>query len=131
MNELANSLNFIIKYEINKVLDNISIKYNINRSDLNEYTNVDEEISEYEKNSIINNANDIIEIPSISSDDEDIQNSNNSKFKMDNKLEIKEDDNLHKISNTSNLKCKQMTRKGKQCEYNCKANSEYCGRHSK
>lgn len=128
MNELANSLNFIIKNEINKVLDNISINFNINRDELNIYTNLDE----YEKdNNAINNVDNLIEIPDINTDNEYLENSTNSDLKRNDNSDIKVDNKVLNSNITNNIKCKQMTRKGKQCDYNCKPNSEYCGRHSK
>jgi|LakMenEpi03Aug12_release.lakeMendotaPanAssembly.Ray.scaffolds.fasta_scaffold376486_2 hypothetical protein len=101
MDELAKSLHFIIYSEINKILDNISIDYNISRDELNKY--VDEQIDEIQCPTV--NEDNIIDIPIIS-DDEPIDNANNGK-------------------------CKQLTKKGKQCDYTAKPNSEYCGRHSK
>jgi hypothetical protein len=101
MDKLAKSLHFIINTEINKILDNISIEYNISRDDLNKY--VHEQIDEINCSNI--NEDTIIDIPIIS-DDEPIDNINNGK-------------------------CKQLTKKGKQCDYTAKPNSEFCGRHSK
>ena len=101
MDELAKSLHFIIFSEINKILDNISIDYNINRDELNKYVN--EQMDEIPFHNI--NEDTIIDIPIIS-DGETIDNPNNGK-------------------------CKQLTKKGKQCDYTAKPNSEFCGRHSK
>ncbi len=120
MDEFAKTIHFIINHEINKVLDNISIDFNINREELNKYG------AEILDQDIINE-NNVIELPIIS-DDENLD-----------KLHIPIDLNNHtnieitpsNDSNTNNIKCKQMTRKGKQCDYNSKPNSEYCGRHSK
>jgi hypothetical protein len=121
MDELANSLTFIIKNEINKVLDDISINFNINRDVLNIYTDVEE----FKINKTVNNLSENLEIPVIIVPDECIEN--NIELKINHNV----DNKITTSNNTNNLKCKQMTRKGKQCDYNCKPNSEYCGRHSK
>lgn len=120
MNELVKSLHFIIYHKVNKVLDNISIDFNINREELNKYMQEQEECGEIVNNN--DNDNDIIVIP-ILSDDENTETESNKE---------KSDINCDIVSNTIvNIKCKQVTRKGKQCDYNAKPNSEYCGRHSK
>ena len=104
MDQLAKSLHFIIYTEINKILDNISIDYNISRDDLNKY--VHDEMDEMDEMPCSDvNEDNIIDIPIIS-DGETIENANNGK-------------------------CKQLTKKGKQCDYTAKPNSEFCGRHSK
>jgi hypothetical protein len=102
------------------VLDNISIDFNINREELNKYSNeiiVQETI----------NQNNVIELPIIS-DDENME-------KVCNPIELNNIPNIDLTqtnnSNLNNIKCKQMTQKGKQCDYKSKPNSEYCGRHSK
>ena len=119
MNELSNSLHFIIYHKVNKVLDNISIDYNINREELNKYVQEQEEQSGEIVN---NNDSNIIVIPLLS-DDENTETASNIE---------KSDITCDILSNTIvNIKCKQVTRKGKQCDYNAKPNSEYCGRHSK
>ena len=120
MDEFAKTIHFIINHEINKVLDNISIDFNINREELNKYSN---EILDQE---VINDYY-VIELPTIS-DDENLE-------KLHNPIDINNDINIELTqandSNLNNIKCKQITRKGKQCDYNSKPNSEYCGRHSK
>jgi len=101
MDELTKSLHFIIFSEINKILDNISIDYNINRDELNKYVN--DQMDETPSLNI--NEDIVIDIPIISDGET--------------------------IDNTNNGKCKQLTKKGKQCDYTAKPNSEFCGRHSK
>ena len=121
MDELAKSLHFIIYHEVNKMLDCISIDFNINREELNKYA----PDKQYEIET--NNENCIIIIPVISDDDETTEISLNQ-----NELTNNNDNNPNSVGNSIiNIKCKQMTRKGKQCDYNSKPNSEYCGRHSK
>ena len=101
MDELAKSLHIIINIEINKILDNISIEYNISRDELNKYAH--EQIDQTECATI--NQDNIIDIPNISGDES--------------------------IDNGNIVKCKKLTKKGKQCDYSAKPNSEFCGRHSK
>ena len=111
MDELSKSLHFIIYNEVNRILDNISIDFDINREQLHKYAY--EKVEDY-----VNNDNNIIEIPIISDGD--------SSEILDNPSIVSN------LNNTNtNVKCKQLTRKGKQCDYNSKPNSEFCGRHSK
>lgn len=120
MDEFAKTIRFIINHEINIVLDNISNDFNINREELDKYCVeiIDQDII---------NADNVIELPIIS-DDEKIEKSHNP-------IHLNNNSNIENTplndSNTNNIKCKQITRKGKQCDYNSKPNSEYCGRHSK
>ena len=52
-------------------------------------------------------------------------------FNEDNIIDIPIISDGETIENANNGKCKQLTKKGKQCDYTAKPNSEFCGRHSK
>lgn len=128
MDELSKSLHFIIFNEVNKILDKISVDYNINRHDLEKYTENEPHDKNQMQDEIINNNQcETIVLPVIS-DDDTVELANNGS-------ELNANTSCNSaISNkveAMNIKCKQVTRKGKQCDYNAKPNSEYCGRHSK
>lgn len=120
MDEFAKTIHFIINHEINLVLDNISIDFNIHREDLNKYCN---EILDL-------NEDNVIEIPTIS-DYENLEKSDIPIVLNNDTLNEITQTNESNINNINNIKCKQITRRGKQCDYNAKPNSEYCGRHLK
>jgi hypothetical protein len=126
MNELAKSLHFIIYHEVSKILDNISLDFSIPREELNKYLEKDIE-EEYIIEETVNNSENVIIVLPVISDDETLEiqdNTNNTKI-TDNKS------NLQNTAVPIVVKCKELTRKGKQCDYNAKPNSEYCGRHTK
>ena len=71
----------------------------------------------------VNNDENVIIVLPVLSDDDTLEISNN----INQLNNTNSENNLQPTSN----KCKEVTRKGKQCDYNAKPNSEYCGRHSK
>ena len=123
MDELEKTLHYIIYHKINKILDNISNDFNINREDLNNYIEKEQDNEQIQEN-ICTSENAIIVLPIIS--DDDTTELSNDVNKEKNKF-CENNNNETEIV----IKCKQITRKGKQCDYNAKPNSEYCGRHSK
>jgi hypothetical protein len=128
MDELSKSLHFIIFNEMNKILDKISVDFNINRHDLNKYTENEHDDKNQIQDEIINNIQyETIVLPVISDDDTFELANNGSELNTNTSCNSANSNKAEAV----NIKCKQVTRKGKQCDYNAKPNSEYCGRHSK
>jgi hypothetical protein len=132
MNELAKSLHFIIYQEVSKILDNISLDYSIPREKLNKYLEKDIE-EEYIIEETVNNSENVIIVLPVISDDEtlEIQDNTNNTNNTNNTKMTDSKSNLQNTAFPIVVKCKELTRKGKQCDYNAKPNSEYCGRHTK